>query len=152
MVLIFFYQADLRIIIDAESHPRKPALAAVYEQSTMPIHSGLISQIPPTAEPPPGCHIPLATIVAPMPPPIHSPMPPPPPPPPMLMAPPPPPPPRLPIRKKRRPSNCTEDSIEMEEERHEIELSEFHFLLANPNVRGFRLKDKEWSRCDQGRV
>src|SRR5262249_54112346 len=119
-----------------------------------------ISQIPPAAEPPPGCHIPLTTIVAPMPPPL-----PPPcvdslPPPPLLCGPgppPPPPPPPAPVvqvayrpNRKRNPPSSIEDSIEeIEEERHEIELSEFHFLLANPRVRGYRLKNKKWGTCCQ---
>ena len=130
-------------------------LTAVYEQNTMPLHSGMISQIPPAVEPPPGCHIPLNVVVAPMPAAM------PPPPPPGLCCPPPPPPgmapppgmPPAPMPSKRRPPSSVEDSIEeMEEERHEIELSEFHFLLANSSVRGFRLKDKEWGRCCPTRV
>jgi len=108
----------------------------------------MISQIPPAVEPPPGCHIPLNIVVSPMPQMM-------PPPPPMMMdgppGPPPPPPPAAPavaMPSKRRISSSVESSIEeMEEERHEIDLSEFHFLLANPSVRGFRLKDKEWGRC-----
>jgi len=103
--------------------------------------------MPSAAEPPPGCHIPLSTAVAPMPPPfpppawpsydvVEPPLPPPPPPGPVVP------------RMKKKSPDFIEDTIqEIQGERHEIELSEFHFLLANPRVRGFRLKDKEWGRC-----